>query len=106
MITAPAGPTSLSAGFLRELTYAATCFFLIVLPYRLMVRPPSSSVLVDAVLGRAVLPALVYVLGMMTFILLRAKRRSDANLRSAGAVANSEALASAPGGSARLRQAT
>jgi hypothetical protein len=71
MITPPAGPTTLGAGLARELAFSYTYFALIVFPYRLIVRPASSSVILDDLLGRTTLPALVYVFGMSVFILLK-----------------------------------
>jgi hypothetical protein len=71
MIAPPAGPTTLGAGLARELVYACTYFSLIVFPYRLFVRTASSSIIFDDLLRRTALPALVFVLGMTVFILLR-----------------------------------
>ncbi len=71
MISPPAGPTTLGAGLARELVYSCTYFALIVFPYRLIVRPASSSIIFDDLLRRTVLPAFVFVFGMMMFILLR-----------------------------------
>jgi hypothetical protein len=63
--------TTLGSGIAREFAFAGVCFPLIIFPYRIIVRPPSTSLIMEAFLGRTVLPGLVYVLGMTAYIIVR-----------------------------------
>jgi len=70
-VAPPGGHIELGTGFTRELVFAATYFILIAFTYRLIVTPPSASLLFDVFVGRTILPALVFVLAMTVIIVVR-----------------------------------